>query len=53
MVTAAVVISIVIALIVGAVLSLRGSANSGMPSKDILERAARRSRQLEDREKEG
>lgn len=52
--TAAVVIIIVvvIALIVGTVVSLRSSAKTGMPSKDVLERATRHARELEAREKE-
>jgi len=52
--TAAVVIIIVlvIALIVGTVVSLRSSAKTGMPSKDVLERATRHARELEAQEKE-
>ncbi|MGH8208862.1 MAG: DUF2897 family protein [Steroidobacteraceae bacterium] len=46
MLTAAIVIVVVIALIVSTVMSLRASAKTGMPSKDVLERAAQRARQL-------
>jgi hypothetical protein len=45
---AAVVIGlIVVAVVAGTVVSLRTTARSGMPSKEVLERAARRSRELE------
>lgn len=51
--TAAIVTSVVvIALIVGGVLSLRASAKIGMPSKDVLDRASRRARQREARNEE-
>jgi uncharacterized membrane protein len=49
---AVVIIIVVIALIIGTVVSLRSSAKTGMPSKDVLERATRRARELEAREKE-
>jgi hypothetical protein len=45
--TAAVVIVVVIVIIVGGVLSLRASAKTGMPSRDVLDRASRRARRLE------
>ena len=49
---AAVVIGlIVIAVVAGTVVSLRTTARTGMPSKEVLERAAQRSRELETREK--
>lgn len=38
-------IVIVVALVAGVVLSLRKSAKTGMPSRDVLERATRRARQ--------
>jgi len=48
---AAVVIGlIVIAVVAGTVISVRTTARSGMPSKDVLERAAQRSRELAARE---
>jgi hypothetical protein len=49
---AAVVIGlIVIAVVAGTAVSLRTTARTGMPSKEVLERAAQRSRELEAREK--
>jgi hypothetical protein len=48
--TAVILGVIVVALIVGTMLSLRSSARSGMPSRDVLERAARRARELESRD---
>jgi hypothetical protein len=41
-----------VALIVGTMLRLRSSAKSGMPSRDVLDRATRRARELESREKD-
>ena len=45
--TAAIVIVVVLVVIVGGVLSLRTSARTGMPAKDVLDRASRRARELE------
>jgi hypothetical protein len=42
MVAALIAIVIVVALVAGVVLSLRKSAKTGMPSQDVLDRAARR-----------
>jgi hypothetical protein len=42
---------IVVAIVAGTVVSLRTTARSGMPSKEVLERAAQRSRELEASEK--
>ena len=49
--TALIIALIVIALIVGLIFTLRSTTRMGMPSKDVLERATRRSRELEAREK--
>jgi hypothetical protein len=49
--TAIVVIVIVIALLAGITISLLSSARTGMPPKEVLERAARRSRELHAGEK--
>jgi hypothetical protein len=49
--TAIVVILIVLALLAGITISLLSSARTGMPSKEVLERAAQRSRELDAREK--
>jgi hypothetical protein len=47
----AVVIGLVVIAVAGTVLSLRTTARSGMPSKEVLERAAQRSRELEARQR--
>ena len=52
MLTAVILIVILVALVVGTMLSLRRSARSGMPSPDVLERATRRARELEARERD-
>jgi hypothetical protein len=45
---AAVIIGlIVVAIVAGTAISLRTTARTGMPSKEVLDRAARRSRELE------
>jgi hypothetical protein len=49
--TAIVILLIVIALVAGTVVSLRTTSKSGMPSKEVLDRATQRSRELEAREK--
>jgi hypothetical protein len=49
--TAIVVVLIVIAVLAGTIISLRTTAKSGMPPKEVLDRATRRSRELEAREK--
>lgn len=43
---------IVIAVIAGGVLSLLRSARTGMPARDVLDRATRRARELEARDEE-
>lgn len=42
---------IVVAVVVSTLLTLRRSANTGMPSRDVLERATRRAKELEEQEK--
>ena len=51
MYTALIVALIVMAIIAGTVVTLRRTTQMGMPSKEVLERAARRSRELEAAEK--
>jgi hypothetical protein len=51
MFTAIIVTIIVAALLAGGIMSLRRSAKTGMPSKDVLERATKRARELEAQEK--
>jgi hypothetical protein len=51
--TAVIVIVVVIVVIVGGVLTLRSSARTGMPAQDVLDRASRRARELEARDKDG
>jgi hypothetical protein len=46
----AVVIGLVVLAVAGTVITLRTTARTGMPSKEVLERAAQRSRELEARE---
>jgi Protein of unknown function (DUF2897) len=41
------IIGLVVALLVGGVLTLRSSARTGMPSEDVLKRAAGRAREQE------
>ena len=45
------VILVVVGLLVGGIFTLRSSAKTGMPSKDVLDRATRRARDLEAGEK--
>ena len=52
MLTAVILSVVLVALIVGTMLRLRSSAKSGMPSRDVLDRATRRARELESREKD-
>lgn len=44
---AIILIVIVLAVIVSTLLTLRRSAQTGMPSRDVLERATRRAKELE------
>ena len=48
--TAIIVILIVIAIVVGTIATLRTTARLGMPSKDVLDRATRRSREEDARD---
>lgn len=50
--TAIIVTVVVIAVIAGGVLTLLKSTRTGMPSRDVLDRAARRARELEARDRE-
>ena len=47
MTTAIVVFVIVCAFVVGTLFTLRTRAKTGMPAKDVLERATRRARELD------
>jgi len=49
--TALIIGLIVVAIVAGTAISLRTTARTGMPSKELLDRAAQRSRELEAREK--
>jgi hypothetical protein len=49
--TALIVFLIVIAVLAGITVTLKTSANKGMPSADVLHRAAERSRELDAKEK--
>ena len=45
------IIGLVLAVLVGGILALRSSARTGMPSDEVLKRAAQRARELDDVEK--
>jgi len=47
---ALIVILLVIATVVGTILTLRTTAKQGMPSKDVLDRASQRSREQDARD---
>ncbi len=49
--TAALIIIAVVGLLVGALMALRSSAKTGMPSQEVLDRARRHARELEAEEK--
>jgi hypothetical protein len=49
---ATIIVVVVIVVLAGTVLSLLSSTRTGMPSKDVLDRAKRRERQLESSEKD-
>ena len=51
MVIAIAIFVVVCAFIAGTVLALRRSANQGMPSKEVLDRATQRARELDAQEK--
>jgi hypothetical protein len=51
MVKVVVLIVVLVALILGTMMTLRSSARTGMPSGEVLERAKRRARELEAGEK--
>jgi hypothetical protein len=51
MTRAIVVFVIILAFVAGTVFALRSRAREGMPPKDVLERAKRRARELEEQEK--
>ena len=46
-----IIIIVVVGLLVGGIMTLRSSARTGMPSKDVLERATRHARELEAKDK--
>jgi hypothetical protein len=46
------IVAAVIALILGLLLGLRSSRNTGMPSEDVLKRAAKRAREQASSEKD-
>jgi hypothetical protein len=51
MIKAIVVFVVVLAFVAGTIFALRSRSKEGMPSKDVLERATRRARELEEQEK--
>jgi hypothetical protein len=50
MFTAIVVILIVIAIVVGTIVTLRTTARQGLPSKDVMDRASQRTREQDEAE---
>jgi hypothetical protein len=46
------IIALVLAVLIGGILTLRSSARSGMPSDEVLKRASHRARELDAAEKE-
>jgi hypothetical protein len=51
MLKAALIIALVLAALVGGILTLRSSARTGMPSDEVLKRASQRARELDAVEK--
>jgi len=47
-----IIIAVVLIVLAGTILTLLRSTRTGMPSKDVLERAQRRTRELESKEKD-
>lgn len=47
----AIIILLVIGALLGGILALRRSTRTGMPSRDVMERAKRRARELEEQER--
>jgi Protein of unknown function (DUF2897) len=51
--TTIIAIIIVVGLLAGIILGLRSSAKTGMPSKEVLDRATRHAREIDAQEKSG
>jgi hypothetical protein len=51
MMRAILIILLVVGVVAGGLLTLRSSSNVGMPDADVLERAKKRARELDDAEK--
>jgi hypothetical protein len=49
--TAVIVALIVVGILVGTIFTLKSTTRMGMPSKDVIDRAGRRSKELEARDK--
>jgi hypothetical protein len=52
MLKAVLIIALVLAVLVGGILTLRSSARTGMPGDEVLKRASQRARELDAVEKE-
>ena len=50
---AIIIIIVVVAVLLGGMLALRSSRNTGMPSEEVLKRAADRARQQSEKDKAG
>ena len=46
------IVLLVVALLLGLLLTLRSSRNAGIPSRDVLERATKRAREQEQQEQQ-
>jgi hypothetical protein len=52
MLKALLIIGLVLAVLIGGIFALRSSVRTGMPSEDVLKRAARRASELDAAEKD-
>lgn len=52
MLKTALIIALVLAVLVGGILTLRSSARTGMPGDEVLKRASQRARELDAAEKD-
>jgi uncharacterized membrane protein YciS (DUF1049 family) len=52
MLKALLIIGLVLAVLIGGILTLRSSVRTGMPNEEVLKRAARRARELDAADKD-
>jgi hypothetical protein len=53
MIRAILIIALAVGVILGGLLALRRSGRAGMPSEEVLKRAGRRARELDEQERNG